>query len=135
MRRIIGIDLPEDKRVETGLTYIYGLGRKNVLEVLKTAKVDAGKKIGKLTDEELSRITKALDSFLVEGDLRKKISEDIQRLKSISCYRGYRHNAGLPVRGQRTRSNARTKRGKRRTIGAMKKDNLTRMRTGEKQEE
>jgi len=127
MARIIGIDLPENKRTDIGLTMIYGVGRSNVVEVLKKAKVDAGKRIGELTGEELGRITKTLDEFLTEGDLRKKIAQDIQRLKTISAYRGIRHTRGLPVRGQRTRCNARTKRGKRKTIGAMKKDDMTRM--------
>lgn len=129
MARIVGIDLPEDKRADIGLTYIYGLGRKNALDVLKKAKIGPGKKIGKLTNEELARIAKVLDSFLIEGDLRKKISEDIQRLKSIGSYRGHRHTSGLPARGQRTRSNARTKRGKRKTIGAMKKEDRSRLET------
>lgn len=127
MTRIIGIDLPENKRVDIGLTYIYGLGRSNVLEVLKKAKVESDKRIDKLSDEEVSRITKALDGFLVEGDLKKRISEDIQRLKTIGSYRGHRHTIGLPVRGQRTRSNARTRRGKKKTIGAMKKDDRAKL--------
>ena len=129
MTRIIGIDLPENKRADIGLTYIYGLGKHNVLEVLKKAKIEPDKRIGTLSGEEVSRITKVLDTFLVEGDLRKKISEDIQRLKTIGSYRGRRHTDGLPVRGQRTRSNARTKRGKKKTIGAMKKDDRAKLGT------
>jgi len=129
MTRIIGIDLPENKRADIGLTYIYGLGRNNVLEVLKKAKIEPDKKIGKLSGEEVSRITKTLDAFLVEGDLRKKNSEDIKRLKTIGSYRGHRHAIGLPTRGQRTRSNARTRRGKKKTIGAMKKDDRSKLVT------
>jgi len=129
MTRIIGIDLPENKRADIGLTYIYGLGKHNVLEVLIKDKIEPDKRIGKLSGEEVSRITKALDTLLVEGDLRKKVSEDIQRLKTIGSYRGHRHTDGLPARGQRTRSNARTKRGKRKTIGAMKKDDRAKLGT------
>lgn len=129
MTRIIGVDLPENKRADIGLTHIYGLGKNNVLEVLKKAKVEPDKRISELSGEEVSRITKALDGFLIEGDLRKKISEDIQRLKTIGSYRGRRHTDGLPVRGQRTRSNARTKRGKKKTIGAMKKDDRAKLGT------
>lgn len=127
MARIIGIDLPENKRTDIGLTLIYGIGRSNVVEILEKAKVDGSKKISQLSGEELGRITKTIDEFLTEGDLRKKIAQDIQRLKTINSYRGVRHTRGLPVRGQRTRCNARTKRGKRKTIGAMKKDDMTRM--------
>ncbi len=127
MARIVGIDLPENKRIDIGLTLIYGIGRSNVVEILEKAKVDGGKKINQLSGEELGRITKIIDEFLTEGDLRKKIAQDIQRLKTINSYRGLRHTKGLPVRGQRTRCNARTKRGKRKTIGALKKDDMTRM--------
>ena len=122
MVRIAGIDLPKEKRTDIGLTAIYGLGRKNVVDILKEAKVDPDKRINQLTDEEVARISKIVDKFLVEGDLRKKVSENIQRLKSIGSYRGSRHTHGLPARGQRTRSNARTKRGKRKTIGSLKKE-------------
>lgn len=127
MARIVGIDLPENKRTDIGLTLIYGIGRSNVVEILEKAKVDGNKKINQLSGEELGRITKIIDEFLTEGDLRKKIAQDIQRLKAINSYRGLRHTRGLPVRGQRTRCNARTKRGKRKTIGALKKDDMTRM--------
>ena len=135
MARIAGIDLPEEKRADIGLSYIYGIGRKNVMVVLKEAGVEPSKKIGKLSDEEAARINKALDKFLIGGDLRKKIAEDIERLKSIGSYRGLRHKKGLPVRGQRTRSNARTKRGKRKTIGALKKEVLSRMEKTSSKEE
>ena len=127
MVRIAGVDLPKEKRTDIGLTIIYGIGRANVMEVLQEAKVDPAKRIGQLTDEEVARINKVLDKFLIGGDLRKKINQDIQRLKSINCYRGLRHAKSLPVRGQRTRSNARTKRGKRKTIGALKKEMITKL--------
>lgn len=131
MVRIAGIDLPKEKRTDIGLTVIYGLGRRNVTNILKEAKVDAGKRISELTDEEVARITKVIDKVMIEGDLRKKIAGDIQRLKSIGSYRGIRHSRGLPARGQRTRSNARTKRGKRKTIGALKKDMMSLRTEGE----
>ncbi len=127
MARITGIDLPSEKRIDIGLTLIYGVGRKNVVEILKQAKIEPEKRVSQLSDEEVSRINKAMENFMVEGDLRKKIAGDIQRLKTIGAYRGLRHVKGLPVRGQRTRSNARTKRGKRKTIGAMKKEIMSRM--------
>jgi small subunit ribosomal protein S13 len=104
------------------LTYLYGIGRNNVVAIIKEAKVEGGKKVKDLTDEEIGRISKILETIRVEGDLRKEVGENIKRLKEIGSYRGIRHSKGLPSRGQRTRSNARTKRGKRVTIGAMKKD-------------
>ena len=127
MARITGIDLPNEKRVDIGLTLIYGVGRKNVVKVLQQAKIEPGKRVSQLSGEEVAKINKAMDDFLVEGGLRKKIAGDIQRLKTIGSYRGLRHAKGLPVRGQRTRTNARTKRGKRKTIGAMKKEMSSRM--------
>lgn len=120
--RISGIDLPENKPVWIALTYLYGIGRHNVVAIIKEAKVEGGKKVKDLTDEEIGRISKILESIRLEGDLRKEEGENIKRLKEIGSYRGMRHSKGLPARGQRTRSNARTKRGKRVTIGAMKKD-------------
>lgn len=122
MARIAGIDLPKGKRTDIGLTLIYGIGRKNVAKILSEAKVDPAKRVNELTDEELAKINKVMEHFLVEGDLRKRVSQSIQRLKTIGAYRGSRHIKGLPSRGQRTRSNARTKRGKRKTIGALKKE-------------
>ncbi len=127
MARIAGVDLPNEKRIDIGLTLIYGVGRKNVVEILKKAKIEPEKRISQLNDEEVARINKVVENFMVEGDLRKKIAGDIQRLRTIGAYRGLRHTKGLPVRGQRTRSNARTKRGKRKTIGAMKKEIMSRM--------
>lgn len=124
MPRISGIDLPDNKPAWIALTYLYGIGRSNVTKLLKEADIEPTKKAKDLTAEEMNRITKALDNFTVEGDLRKEISENIKRLKEIVSYRGLRHAKNLPARGQRTRSNARTKRGKRVTIGAMKKEAL-----------
>ena len=122
MARIAGVDLPEQKRVDIGLTYIFGIGRSNVIKVIKDAGVDAGKRVKDLTDEEVNKLQKSVDKFKVEGDLHSEIAQNIKRLEEIGAYRGLRYRRGLPVRGQRTRSNARTRRGKRRTVGAMKKE-------------
>lgn len=123
MARIAGIDLPNNKRIDIALTYLYGIGRNNVLKLLEIAQVKPEKKVSELQEDEVNRIQKAIDkNFKVEGDLRVDISENIKRLKEIGSYRGLRHAKNLPVRGQRTRVNARTKRGKRQTVGALKKD-------------
>ncbi len=125
MPRIIGINLPEEKRTDIALTHIYGIGRKNVEKILTLAKIDGAKKAGSLSEDETNRLLKAIETnFKVEGDLRQEIGGNIRRLKQIGSYRGKRHTAGLPSRGQRTKSNARTKRGKRVTIGALKKEEL-----------
>ena len=134
--RVAGVNVPDTKRVDIALTYIYGVGRSNVKEILVKAEVDPATRINTLTEEQLNKIQKALDSIKIEGDLRGEIFEDIKRLKNIGSYRGSRHIKGLPARGQRTRSNARTKRGKRVTIGAIKKEVAEKMglnkTTGEK---
>ena len=122
MARIGGVDLPENKRVDIGLTYIFGIGRNNVVKVISDSGVDAGKRIKDLTDDEVGKLQKAVDQFKVEGDLRGEIAGNIKRMEEIGSYRGLRHRRGLPVRGQRTRSNARTRRGKRKTIGAISKE-------------
>lgn len=123
MARIAGVDLPNEKRLDIALTYIYGIGRKNVLPLLTEASIQADRRVKTLTDEEVNRIGKVIEKmFVVEGDLRRSISDNIKRLKEIGSYRGSRHAHSLPSRGQRTRSNARTRRGKRVTIGAIKKD-------------
>jgi small subunit ribosomal protein S13 len=124
MTRILGIDIQEKKPIWIALTHIYGVGRHNVLKILTEAKVEMAKKSGDLTSDEVSRISKVLENYRVEGDLRKEVGENVKRLKEIGSYRGSRHSHNLPSRGQRTRSNARTKRGKRVTIGAMKKEVL-----------
>jgi small subunit ribosomal protein S13 len=130
MSRISGVDLPEGKRIDIALTYIYGIGRSNVHKVLHDANIDAAKRVNTLTDEDTNRIAKVIEKgFKVEGDLRQEIMGNIKRLREIGSYRGYRHAHNLPVRGQRTRSNARTRRGKRVTIGAMKKDDRIKLET------
>lgn len=132
MVRIAGVDINDVKRTDIALTAIYGIGRSNVIRVLKEAQVDGVKRINTLTEEERNRIQKVLEaSFTIEGNLRQEVAENITRLKTIGAYRGLRHARNLPARGQRTRSNARTKRGKRKTIGAMKKDLRAKMETPE----
>lgn len=127
MPRISGIDIPLSKRIDIALTYVYGIGRKNAAKILKTASVDPAKRAKDLTDEEIGRLQKVVDTIKTEGDLRAEIYSNIKRLKEIGSYRGLRHIRNLPVRGQRTRSNARTKRGKRVTIGAIKKEMAEKM--------
>ncbi len=122
MARIAGVDLPENKRVDIGLTYIFGIGRSNVVSVVKDAQVDAAKRINELTEEEVNRIQKVVEKIKVEGDLRQEVEQNIKRLEEIGSYRGSRHRKGLPSRGQRTKSNARTKRGKRKTVGTVRKE-------------
>ena len=130
MARIAGVDLPTNKRLDIALTYLYGVGRSNVVNVLKEAQMDGARRVNTLTDEEVNKIAKILEKgYSVEGDLRKEVSDNIKRLIEIRSYRGLRHVKKLPVRGQRTRSNARTKRGKRMTIGAMKKDDRIKTET------
>ena len=122
MARIAGVDLPPQKRAEIGLTYIYGIGRSRSNRILAEAQVDIHKKIRDLSEDELSRIRAILDQQgNIEGDLRKQIQLDIKRLMDIGCYRGLRHRRGLPVRGQRTHTNARTRKGPRRATVAKKK--------------
>jgi small subunit ribosomal protein S13 len=120
--RIAGYNLQDLKRVDIALTYIYGIGRKNVVDILKKAEVGAEKRVNTLSEDEQKRIQRVLEGYKLEGDLRAEVYGDIKRLKEIGTYRGTRHSRNLPVRGQRTRSNARTKRGKRVTIGAIKKE-------------
>lgn len=122
MARIAGVDLPPQKRAEVGLTYIYGVGRSRANKILVEAEVSLDKKIRDLSEEELNKIRSILDQQgMVEGDLRKQIQMDIKRLMDIGCYRGLRHRKGLPVRGQRTHTNARTRKGPRRMTVAKKK--------------
>jgi small subunit ribosomal protein S13 len=120
--RIAGINLPDEKRVDIALTYLYGIGRSNVTVVLEKAKIDGSIRTKNLSEEDVKAITKALETYKVEGDLRSEVNGDIRRLRDIGAYRGTRHTKGLPARGQRTKSNGRTKRGKRVTIGAIKKE-------------
>ena len=122
MARIAGVDLPKNKRSEIGLTYIYGLGITSARKILGQAGIDAAKRIGDLTDEEVARIRSIITSdFKVEGALRSEVQMNIKRLMDINCYRGLRHRKGLPVRGQRTRTNSRTRKGKRKTVAGKKK--------------
>lgn len=131
--RIAGFNIPDNKRVDIALSYLYGIGRSNVFGVLKEAKVDFAKRVKELSEDEQKRIQKVLEGYKTEGDLRAQVMSDIKRLKDISSYRGLRHSKNLPVRGQRTRSNARTKRGKRVTIGAIKKEVAVKMGLVEKE--
>jgi small subunit ribosomal protein S13 len=122
MPRIAGIDLPDHKKLRIALRYLYGIGPKRADEILAEAKVDGEKRTRDLTSDDINKIQRLVEKFPVEGNLRRIIGDNIDRLKRVKAYRGVRHMAGLPVRGQRTRSNARTKRGARRTIGAMTKE-------------
>ena len=122
MARIAGIDLPKKKRSEVGLTYIYGLGRASSRAILAKAGVDINKKIGDLNDDEVAKIRAIITSdYKVEGALRSETQMNIKRLMDIGCYRGIRHRKGLPVRGQRTRTNSRTRKGRRKTVAGKKK--------------
>ena len=128
--RISGINIPDEKRVDISLTYLYGIGRSNVREVLKKAQIDGSKRAKDLTEDEQKRILDTISTYKVEGDLRAEVVSNIKRLRDNGSYRGQRHNRNLPARGQRTRSNARTKRGKRVTIGAIKKEVAAKMGIG-----
>ena len=120
--RIAGVNLPEDKSIEIALTYIYGIGRPSSKKILATVSVDPMKKVRDLTEEEIARIRKEIETnYMVEGDLRRKVAMDIKRLIEIGCYRGLRHKMKLPVRGQRTRCNARTRKGPKKTVGGVGK--------------
>lgn len=130
--RIVGVTIPDEKRVDIALSYIYGIGRKNVVKVLADAQVTAEKRAKTLTEDEVKRLTKVLEAYKIEGDLKAEIAGNIRRLRDIGSYRGMRHAHGLPVRGQRTRSNARTKRGKRVTIGAIKKEVMAKIEQAQK---
>lgn len=122
MARISGVDLPKNKRAEIGLTYIYGIGRASALDILEKAGVDPAKHVGELTDEEVSKIRQVITTeYKVEGALRSENQMNIKRLMDIGSYRGLRHRKSLPVRGQRTRTNSRTRKGKRRTVAGKKK--------------
>ena len=121
MARIAGVDLPREKRVEIGLTYIYGIGKVTSQKILATTGVNPDTRIKDLTDEEVNNLRKAIDEFTVEGDLRRERALNIKRLRDIRCYRGIRHQKGLPVRGQKTKTNARTRKGPKRTVGRKKK--------------
>ena len=122
MARIAGVDLPREKRVEIGLTYVYGIGRASSNKILEAAKVNPDTRVRELTDEEVKRISEVIESgYMVEGDLRREVAMNIKRLQEIGCYRGIRHRKGLPVRGQKTKTNARTRTGPKRTVANKKK--------------
>ncbi|MBQ2276244.1 MAG: 30S ribosomal protein S13 [Lachnospiraceae bacterium] len=122
MARISGVDLPREKRVEIGLTYIYGIGRASSLRILKEANVNPDTRVRDLTDDEVRRLSDVInETQVVEGDLRREIALNIKRLQEIGCYRGIRHRKGLPVRGQKTKTNARTRKGPKRTVANKKK--------------
>jgi len=122
LARIAGVDLPREKRVEIGLTYIYGIGRSRSLEILAKTGVNPDTRVRDLTDDEISKLRETIEKeYTVEGDLRREVAMNIKRLIEIRCYRGIRHRMGLPVRGQRTKTNARTRKGPRKTIANKKK--------------
>ena len=121
MARISGVDIPKQKRGVISLTYIFGIGKSRAQSILETAKVDESKKVQDWTDDETARIREAVGSFKIEGELRSEVQLNIKRLMDIGCYRGIRHRAGLPFRGQRTKNNSRTRKGKRKTVANKKK--------------
>ena len=122
MARIAGVDLPREKRVEIGLTYVYGIGRTSATKILKATGINPDTRVKDLTEDEVAKIRDAIDhEYTVEGDLRREVALNIKRLTEIGCYRGIRHRRGLPVRGQRTKTNARTRKGPKRTIANKKK--------------
>ncbi|MCI9348135.1 MAG: 30S ribosomal protein S13 [Oscillibacter sp.] len=121
MARISGIDLPKDKRIEIGLTYIYGIGRKSAKDILAKTGVNPDTRVKDLSDADEQKLRDAIDDYTVEGDLRRQTALDIKRLSEIGCYRGLRHRKGLPVRGQRSKTNARTRKGPKKTIANKKK--------------
>ena len=122
MARIAGVDLPNEKRIEAGLTYIYGIGWPTSRKILEKTGIDPSTRVKDLTEEEAGKIRKVIESdYMVEGDLRRDVSLNIKRLQEIGCYRGIRHRRGLPVRGQKTKTNARTRKGPKKTVGRKKK--------------
>ena len=122
MARIAGVDLPREKRVEIGLTYIYGIGRSSANKILEAANVNPDTRVRELTDDEVKKLAEVIEKdYMVEGDLRREVALNIKRLQEIGCYRGIRHRKGLPVRGQNTKTNARTRKGPKRTVANKKK--------------
>lgn len=131
MARLLGVTLPDDKRIDYSLTLLFGIGWNNVTGVLEQAKIDPKRKVKEISEEEFKKIIEVIDkNFKVEGDLRESLNDNLKRLRDIGSYRGGRHIRGLPVRGQRTKSNARTKRGKRKTVGALRKEAWAKMESG-----
>jgi small subunit ribosomal protein S13 len=125
MARILGVDIPNEKRIDIALRYIYGIGPSIAKEILAKAKIDPSVRAKNLTDQDLSQIVSIIqnDGYLIEGDLRREVGMNLKRLQGIKCYRGIRHQRGLPVRGQRTSTNARTRKGPRRTVGVQRNPN------------
>ncbi len=121
MARIAGVDIPKQKRGVIALTYIFGIGKSRAQDILKAADVEEGKKVSDWTDDEIGRIREAVGSYKIEGELRSEIQVSIKRLMDIGCYRGIRHRSGLPLRGQRTKNNSRTRKGRRKTVANKKK--------------
>ncbi|OGK56049.1 30S ribosomal protein S13 [Candidatus Roizmanbacteria bacterium RIFCSPLOWO2_02_FULL_38_10] len=128
MARLLGINLPDEKRVDYALTLLYGVGRSNVKLILNSVNIISSKKVKELSEEDMKKISHFIEKNIkVEGNLKEEINGHIKRLREIGTFRGQRHSRGLPVRGQRTKSNARTKRGKRKTVGALKKEDMSKM--------
>ncbi|MEM7602182.1 MAG: 30S ribosomal protein S13 [Verrucomicrobiota bacterium] len=123
MARLLGVEIPNEKRIEASLPYIFGIGRKTATKILEEAGVDKNIRTGELNDEQLGKIAGAITggNIMIEGDLRRDIQGNLKRLTSINCYRGYRHRRGLPVRGQRSSTNARTRKGRKKTVGVIRK--------------
>jgi small subunit ribosomal protein S13 len=130
--RISGIEIPDHERAEVGLTRFFGIGPVNVIQLAKLAKIDLNTRIKDLSRDDIGNLMKALESFTTEGDLKKDIRENIDRLRAIKCYRGIRHIVSLPVRGQRTKSNARTRKGKKKTVGSLTKEAWAKIETQQK---
>ncbi len=130
--RIAGVDIPDNERAEIGLTRFFGIGRTNVIELASKAGIALNTRIKDLTRDEVGNLMKALESFKVEGDLKKEIRENIDRLRAIKSYRGIRHIVSLPVRGQRTKSNSRTRKGKKKTVGSLTKEAWAKIETQQK---
>lgn len=132
MPRIVGVDIPKEKRIDISLRYIYGIGPTTAREVLEKVNIDPAKRAKDLTEEEISKISAVISrDYRVEGDLRREVQQNIKRLIGIGCYRGIRHKKGLPVRGQRTRTNARTRKGPRKTVGVQRKKSLVKQESKE----
>jgi small subunit ribosomal protein S13 len=130
--RIVGVEIPDNERAEIGLTRFFGIGPTNVKELAKIAKIDLNTRIKDLSRDDVANLMKALEGFKVEGDLKKEIRENIDRLKAIKAYRGIRHIVSLPVRGQRTKTNARTRKGKKKTVGSLTKEAWAKIETQQK---
>ena len=131
MPRILGVDIPGKKKIEIALRYIYGIGPERALSIVKKAGIPLGTKADKLSDENIAKITSIMQTdYVLEGDLRRMVAQDIRRLVAIGSYRGTRHRRGLPVRGQRTKTNARTRKGKRKTVGAIRDKTERKVATG-----